>query len=136
MANQIMPNIEDFVDSAPLLDSPGELRIRAAEQGYLFFRSLLDTASVLELRRQILAVCHKHGWLAPDTPLMEGVSRKDSLFIEGNSPEWSAFYTDVQRLRAFNALALLNESRQRIAELEARVEALEAEATSREEETS
>ena len=55
MANQIMPNIEDFVDSTPLLDSPGELRSRAAEQGYLFFRSLLDTVSVLELRRQILA---------------------------------------------------------------------------------
>ena len=37
MANQIMPNIENFVDSTPLLDSPGELRIRAAEQGFLFF---------------------------------------------------------------------------------------------------
>ena len=106
MANQLMPNVENFVDSTPLLDSPEDLRDRAADQGYLFFRSLLDAASVLDLRRQILAVCQKHGWLAPDTPLIEGVSRKDSFFIEGNSPEWIAFYTDIQRLRAFNALAL------------------------------
>ena len=106
MANQFMPNVENFVASPPLLDSPEDLRDRAAEQGYLFFRSLLDAVSVLDLRRQILAVCQKHGWLAPDTPLIEGVSRKDSFFIEGNSPEWTAFYTDVQRLRAFNALAL------------------------------
>ena len=106
MAQQTMLNIENFVDSTPLLDAPDALRARAAEQGYLFFRSLLDTESVLDLRRQILEVCQKHGWLDDDAPLMDGVSRDGQLFIEGLSPEWIAFYTDVQRLRAFNALAL------------------------------
>ena len=37
---------------------------------------------------------------------MDGVSRDGELFIEGLSPEWIAFYADVQRLRAFNSLAL------------------------------
>ena len=106
MAQQTMLNIENFVDSTPLLDAADALRARAAEQGYLFFRSLLDTESVLDLRRQILEVCQKHGWLDDDAPLMDGVSRDGQLFIEGLSPEWIAFYTDVQRLRAFNALAL------------------------------
>jgi hypothetical protein len=106
MANQTMTNIEPFVDSAPLLNSPEELRVRAAERGYLFFRALLDQESVLDLRRQILEVCQKHGWLDEEAPLMDAISRDGRLFIEGNSPEWIAFYTDVQRLRAFNALAL------------------------------
>ena len=106
MANQTMLNIEPFVDSTPLLNSPKELRARAAERGYLFFRGLLDEASVLDLRRQILAVCQKQGWLDDDAPLTDGISRDGSLFIEGHSPEWIGFYTDVQRLRAFNALAL------------------------------
>ena len=106
MAQQTMTNLEPFVDSTPLLNASEALRERAAEQGYLFFRSLLDTESVLDLRRQILEVCQKHGWLDDDAPLMEGIARDGELFIEGNAPEWIAFYIDVQRLRAFNSLAL------------------------------
>ncbi len=106
MAHQVMLNVEPFVDSVPLLNLPEELRVRAAEQGYLFFRGLLDPALVFDLRRQILEVCGKHGWLDQEAPLMDGISRDGSLFIEGHSPGWIAFYTDVQRLRAFNSLAL------------------------------
>ena len=106
MAQQTMINVEPFVDSTPLLDAPEALRERAAEQGYLFFRSLLDSESVLDLRRQVLEVCQQHGWLGEDAPLMDGIARDGELFIEGHSPEWIAFYIDVQRLRAFNALAL------------------------------
>ena len=84
MANQTMLNIEPFVDFAPLLESPEELRARAEEQGYLFFRALLDAESVFDLRRQILEVCHKHGWLDEEAPLMDVVVRDGSLFIEGN----------------------------------------------------
>ena len=106
MANQTMLHIEPFVDSTPLLPAPEQLRQRAAEQGYLFFSGLLDAEVVLDLRRQILEVAKKHGWLDADAPLIDGIARSDSLFIEGASPEWIAFYTDIQRLRAFNALAL------------------------------
>ena len=59
------------------------MRERAAEQGYLFFRSLLDSESVLDLRRQILEVCQQHGWLDDDAPLMDGIARDGELFIEG-----------------------------------------------------
>ena len=106
MANQTMLHIEPFVDYTPLLPAPEQLRQRAAEQGYLFFSGLLDAEVVLDLRRQILEVAKKHGWLDADAPLIDGIARSDSLFIEGASPEWLAFYTDIQRLRAFNALAL------------------------------
>ena len=106
MAHQAMRNVEPFLDSTLLLDTPEALRARATEKGYLFFRSLLDSESVLDLRRQILEVCQQHGWLAEDMSLMDGVSKEGCLFIESASPEWRNFYTDVQRLRAFNALAL------------------------------
>ncbi|MBT5451688.1 MAG: hypothetical protein HOK90_21045, partial [Gemmatimonadetes bacterium] len=76
MANQAMRNLEPFLDSTRLLDAPEALRARAAEQGYLFFRSLLDSESVLDLRRQILEVCQQHGWLAEDMSLMDGVSKE------------------------------------------------------------
>ena len=106
MAHQTMLHVRPFADSTPLLADPAALRARASEQGYLFFRSLLDGESVLDLRRQILEICQQHGWLDESAPLMEGVTKEGSCFIESASPEWSAFYTDVQRLRAFNALAL------------------------------
>ena len=64
MANQNMGHIEPFVDSTRLLDSPAALRACADEQGYLFFRSLLDRETVFDLRRQILEICRKHGWLS------------------------------------------------------------------------
>ena len=64
MAHQTMLHVRPFADATPLLADPAALRARASEQGYLFFRSLLDGESVLDLRRQILdckvaqAKCH------------------------------------------------------------------------------
>ena len=46
-----------LVDSSPHLDDPATLRSRATEQGYLFFRSLIDPADVLALRSLILPAC-------------------------------------------------------------------------------
>ncbi len=106
MANQNMRHIERFVDSASLLDSPAALRARADEQGYLFFRSLLDSDTVLDLRRQILEISLKHGWLDKSSPLMDGVSREGHLWIDTASREWINFYRDIQCLRAFHSLAL------------------------------
>ena len=98
-----MRHIEPFVDSAPLLDSPAALRACADEQGYLFFRSLLDSETVFDLRRQILEICRKHEWLDESAPLMDGVAREGDLWINTASREWFNFYRDIQRLRAFHA---------------------------------
>ena len=106
MTNQNMRHIEPFVDSARLLDSPAALRACADEQGYLFFRSLLDRETVFDLRRQILEICRKYGWLDESASLMDGVAREGHRRIRTASREWFNFYHDVQRLRAFHALAL------------------------------
>jgi hypothetical protein len=62
-----------FFDATPLLDDPAALRSRAEQDGYLFFKQFLPTEPLLELRRQMLDICARSGWLAPGHDLMEGV---------------------------------------------------------------
>lgn len=99
-----MPDVEPFLESTALIADPPALRARAAEDGYLFFRGLLPPDALLEVRRQMLTVLERHGWLAPDAPLMEGVARPELLFQEGDEA-FAPVYDDVQRLEAFHALA-------------------------------
>ena len=62
-----------FFDATPLLDDPAALRLRAEQDGYLFFKHFLPTEPLLELRRHMLDICAARGWLAPGHDLMEGV---------------------------------------------------------------
>lgn len=102
---------EELVDSTPLLGRPDELRARADDLGYLFFRGLLDRHEVLGVRRQILGVVADHGWLLDGTDVEEG--RADVAAFDRVPPAEAAFcgsgvpleaYRDVQRLRGFHAL--------------------------------
>ena len=107
MAMAAMHSVEPFADSTPLLGDPDRLRERARDQGYLFFRGLIDPLPLLSLRRQVLEVCRSHGWLDEDSPLADGVVKKGICYVESRDrPEWKAFYCDVQKLRDFHALAL------------------------------
>lgn len=102
----------DFVDSTDLLDDPEDLRARAREQGYLFFRGLLPAADVLGVRRRVLEVIADHGWLASGSDLMDGMADRgaysaipaqDRGFCGGGIT--AEAYRDVQHLREFQALA-------------------------------
>jgi len=106
MAMTPMDKIEPFVDATPLLDTPGQLRERAREEGYLFFKGLVPAESAFEVRRQILELCRRHVWLAEAAPLMDGVVREGVSAIEGRDPRWQAFYCDVMKLRDFHGLAV------------------------------
>jgi hypothetical protein len=96
--------MEPFVDSTPLLADPEALRARAREEGYLFFSSLLPSESVLDLRRRILEICARHGFLAGGTPLDAAVAAPGAQCREGDAG-YMAAYDDIQRLEAFHALA-------------------------------
>jgi hypothetical protein len=52
-----------FDDSTPLLTDSGALRERVEADGFLFFRGLLPRDGVMEVRRQLLAVMKRFGWL-------------------------------------------------------------------------
>lgn len=106
MAMTPMTNLAPFTDSIPLLDDPELLRARARDEGYLFFEQLVEREAVVNVRRQILDVCERHGWLAKGTPLMDGVVSSELSVVEGGDPRWQAFYCDVLKIRDFHALAV------------------------------
>ena len=106
MAMANMTHIESLQDATGLLNQPIELRRQATEDGYLFFSNLLDSAKVLNLRQQIMAICEKHGWTQAGTDCMEGLANPELLVVEGGDPRWQEFYGDVQKLRDFHQLAL------------------------------
>jgi ectoine hydroxylase-related dioxygenase (phytanoyl-CoA dioxygenase family) len=96
-----------FQDATPLLNDAEALRQRMDTDGFVYFRGLISRATVLELRRQILEVCQKYGWIASDTDLMDGLADPSVDQIEpfcGVGVSRNA-YQDVYRLEAFHQLA-------------------------------
>ena len=107
MAMATMRNTIPFTDASTYLDNPVALQKLAQDEGYLFFRGLLDKETLQALRREILLLCHQHGWLDPDWPLMDGIAKPGHAVVEGaNNPEWCAFYQELLRMRSFHALAM------------------------------
>jgi hypothetical protein len=58
-------------DSSDLRERPDELRLRAAEDGCLWMRELVDPAALAALRAHVVACCARLGWLAPGAPTGE-----------------------------------------------------------------
>jgi len=106
MAMVNMAQIEPLKDAADLLHQPEDLRRQAAEDGYLFFAGLLDSARVLNFRRQILLICAHHDWTKEGMASMEGIANPNPMVVEGGDPRWQAFYRDVQTLLDCHQLAL------------------------------
>ena len=71
--------ITGFIDSTPLLGSADQLRARAEEDGFLFFKQLLPKDLLLEIRRQILEIVGHHGWLQPGSDVMDGIANLDTI---------------------------------------------------------
>lgn len=67
----------DLRDSNDILDNPGVLHERIAEDGYLLIRGLHDKEAVLAARQAILAKLAAKGMLAPETPMMDGIFNPD-----------------------------------------------------------
>ena len=96
-----------FEDSTPLLNDAAGLRQRMDRDGFFYFRGLLPREAVLDLRRQILLVCQKYGWLAPSAELMDGIADPSAEQMEPfcGVGVTQAAYADVYRLEAFHRLA-------------------------------
>lgn len=104
--------IQGYPDATPLLADPPALRAQAEREGFLFFKGLLPRADVLELRRQLMAIAERHGFIKPGTAVMDGIanqqavdllSREDVSFAGVGCPK--RVYDDVQRLQTFHAMA-------------------------------
>jgi hypothetical protein len=106
MAMTTMHNIKPYANSTSLLDDPQALRQRAREDGCLFFKGLLPSAALFNVRQQILHTCQEHGWLKEGTEAIDGIARENLSVIESGDSRWQDFYCDVLKLRDFHALAL------------------------------
>ena len=105
-----IPSVE-LTDSTPLLGEPRLLLDRAGQDGYLFFRGLLDREKVLRVRRQVMQVVAGHGWLKPGTDVMDGIA--DIEAFDQVDPAAAAFcgtgvpldaYQDVYRIQDFHGI--------------------------------
>ncbi len=96
-----------FEDSTPLLNDAAALRQRMDRDGFFFLPGLLPREAVLDLRRQILLVCQKYGWLAPNADLMDAIADPSAEQMEpfcGVGVTREA-YADVYRLETIHRLA-------------------------------
>src|SRR5437762_10732029 len=91
--------LRPFVNSADVLNQPEQLRHRARRDGYLFIRGLLPKEKVLGLRRRILEICQRHGWITPGTDLMEGRTNHPPT-MEGKE-DYIPVYSEVQLTEEF-----------------------------------
>ena len=97
---------EPLLDSKMFLADAVALRERASKAGYLFFRELVEPAAILQLRKRVLEICRKLGWLTEGLPLMEGVARAGIRVGAHDDPIWPAFQCEVLVLAEFVQLGL------------------------------
>ena len=82
-------------------DEPKELKRRIYDEGYLFFKQLLNSDKLLELRRQILTTLQEGGWLMAGTDPMDGIADVDKKCTEGDR-KYTEIYHKVQKLEALH----------------------------------
>ena len=85
-------------------DDAEELRRRLEDDGYLFFRRLLDPTRLLSLRREMLMVMQACGWLVEGTDPVDGIANPEARSTEGD-PEYTNVYHQVYRLQSFHEIA-------------------------------
>ncbi len=95
--------MQPLIESNEILNNAAVLRERSKQNGYLFFRGLLDADLILNLRRQFVEILARHGWLDAGTQPMEAISGRSGP-IEGVKDYWPAF-DDFQKLEDFHTLA-------------------------------
>jgi hypothetical protein len=99
--------IVGFDDATPLLSDPEALRAQADRDGYLFFKGLLPTEVVLDLRKQLLEVLDGFDWLRKDLDLMSGVANPATvrdMEAWGGTGVTQAAYLATQKLELFHRL--------------------------------
>lgn len=92
-----------YRDSMPIVHDREALRARLSEDGYLFFRRLVDPESVVDLRADVLLALDRSGWLEDGTDPLD--ARPGPLIRnEGSEPFWEG-YANIQKLQRFHRAA-------------------------------
>lgn len=94
----------ELVESNGILLNETRLRERLEEDGYLFFRGLLDADRLLALRGQMLEVMQANGWLVADSDPIDGIAVDGVQCTEGDLA-YSEVYHQVYRIQEFHEIA-------------------------------
>lgn len=94
----------EFRVSNDLLCSPDALKSRLLEEGYLFFKGLIEPDRIGELRSEILDLYRQHEWLLAGTNPLEGRVDKSKSCAEGE-PLYLELCQRLYGLRSFHAVA-------------------------------
>ena len=81
-----------------------ELKRRIADEGYLFFKRLVNADKLWELRLEMMTVLQRVGWLVADTDPMNGIADINMRYTEGDN-EYSAGYAEVYKIENFHRSA-------------------------------
>ncbi len=82
-------------------DDTEELRRRLEEEGYLFFKRLLNPDKLLTLRRDMTRILQDAGWLLPGTDPMDGIADVSRKCTEGDLP-YNPVYHKIYKLESFH----------------------------------
>ncbi len=96
--------LNEYAVSNDVLHDASALRERMDEDGYLFFRGLVDPLSNLEARKDVLDVLQKAGWLKDGAELIDGVANGERVYVEPE-PAFLEVYKEVQKVESFHRLA-------------------------------
>lgn len=108
----LRPATRTFEDAAPLLNDAEALRAKASEDGYLFFKGLIDREKIMALRKEILQILETYGYLDAERPLIDGIADPAAINrLDEADTNWNGVgvplevYRDIQSLESFHALA-------------------------------
>ena len=85
-------------------DNIAELRQRLENDGYLFFRRLLEPDRLWSLRREMLEIMQRGGWLVAGTDPVEGIADSEARCTEGDLG-YTDVYHEVYKLQSFHEIA-------------------------------
>lgn len=68
--------LRELRDSNDIRHNPDAMRARLDQDGYLFFRGLIDRDKVMRGRQRILEIMDREGTLTPGVPVLEGAMPK------------------------------------------------------------
>ena len=86
------------------VDEPAELRRRIADEGYLFFKRLQPPDRLRALRREMLTVMQRGGWLVAGTDPVDGIANVSAQCTEGDIA-YTDVYHEVYKLESFHRSA-------------------------------
>ena len=93
----------DMTVSNDLLADREALRARLEDEGYLYFRGLIEPDRIIALRRDILEILAARGWILGGVKLGEAEAR--GMPVREGDEEYFTAYDELQNLESFHALA-------------------------------